>query len=260
VTVTPPTVPFVRPLSRGDQGDDVLAVKRALSRAGHMQWGQFTRMWGPHAVTACASFQTAKGLKPTGTYHYATHEHLRRTHRKRSRTEWAFDALAIKIMREEDITPLERVVARTLDAVAYAIINRDRIAYEQSRPMPDNAPFPNIPYVADCSGFVTWAARSGGWAQDPNYPVGSTRKWDGYGFTGTLWEHGTPVSGLATAQLCDLVFYGRPWMSGGRAHVAILRERYGGAWYVGSHGSDPGPLNVGATYRSITGIRRYKLI
>lgn len=260
MSTTPPQVPFVRSLEPGDSGNDVVAVKRALSRAGYIRWGDFTRLWGPFAVQACKNFQKAKGLKQTGVYHFATHEALRKTHRQRSRTEWAYDALAIKIMREEDVTPLERTIARTLDAAAYGIVRRDQISYDQIRPMPDNAPMPNIPYTADCSGFVTWCARSGGWAQDPNYPVGSTRRWDGYGFTGTLWQNGIAVPSLSQAQLCDLVFYGTPWMSGGAAHVVILREKVGSTWYVASHGGQSGPLNLRATYRKITGIRRYKLV
>lgn len=260
MAVTPPVVPFVRVLEIGDSGNDVIAVKRALSRAGYIRWGDFTRLWGKYAAIACKNFQRAKGLKQTGIYHFATHEALRKSHRQKSRTEWAFDAMSIAIMKSEDITPYDRTVGKTMDAVTYAIANQGRISYSQARPMPDRDPYPNLPYLADCSGFVTWAARSGGWKQDPNYPVGSSRKWDGYGFTGTLWESGTVVNGLSNAQLCDLVFYGRPWQAGGAAHVVMLRDFYGGNWYVGSMGSDAGPSNVRADYRSITGIRRYKLV
>lgn len=261
MSTTPPIVPFVRPLVERTSGNDVIAVKRALSRAGYIEWNgtEFTRVWGEYAMESCKRFQRAKGLKQTGVYHFATHEALRKTHRKGSRTEWAFDALSIAIMREEDVTPYERAVNRTIDAVNTAIGRRDSISYSMARPMPDNAPYPNIPYAADCSGFVTWAARSGGWAQDPNYPVGSARRWDGWGFTGTLWANGVKVNGLANAKLCDFVFYGLPWLSGGKAHVAIVREIYKGIVYVGSHGSDSGPLNLRADYRNITGIRRYHI-
>lgn len=258
--VTPPVVPYVRALDLWASGDDVIAVKRALSRAGYIKWGDFTRVWGKYAMIACKNFQRAKGLKQTGVYHFATHEALRKSHRKQSRTEWAYDALSISIMKHEQITPYDLAIGKTLDAVTYAIVNQAKVSYSQDRPMPDREPYPNLPYAADCSGFVTWSAHSGGWKQDPNYPVGSGRKWDGYGFTGSLWESGTVVNGLGNAQLCDFVFYGRPWLAGGAAHVTILRDFYGGRWYAGSHGQQSGPSNVRADYRSITGIRRYKIV
>jgi hypothetical protein len=259
VTVKPPVVPFVRPLTEGTSGNDVLAVKRALSRAGYIKWGEFTRIWGKYAAQACKNFQRAKGLKQTGVYHYATHEALRKTHRKNSRTEWAFDKFSIAILKDEEVSPYEMAVGKTLDAVTYAIVHNPEVSYSMARPMPDRLPYPNLPYAADCSGFVTWAARSGGWVQDPNYPVASRRKWDGWGFTGTLWEQGEKVSGLSEAKECDLVFYGKPWEAGASAHVTILRDFYNSRWYVGSHGQQSGPSNVPATYRVITGIRRYKL-
>lgn len=260
-TNQPPVVPFVRSLTQGCSGPDVVAVKRALSRAGYIEWKgtDFTRVWGPYAAESLKRFEKAKGLKQTGEYSFTRHEALRKTHRKGSRIEWAFDAFSIAIMREEDVSPWERVAYRTVDAVNQAIAHRDQITYSQVRPMPDMAPYPNLPYAADCSGFATWAARSGGWAQDPNYPLGSSRKWDGYGYTGTLWACGHDVSSLRYAKLCDLVFYGRPWLAGGAAHVSIVREIHDGRVYVGSHGSRSGPINVPADYRSITGIRRYVL-
>jgi len=264
VSALPPQVPFVRVLNQGTVGRDVIAVKRALSRAGYIEWpadGSFSPIWGPFAALSLKRFERAKGLKQTGVYSYARHEALRKTHRRRSRTEWAFDDLSIQVLKGEDITPYERVVARTLEAVDYAILHRDSISYEQIRPMPDRAPYPpNIPYVADCSGFVTWAAHSGGWVQDPNYPVYSARRWDGHGYTGTLWTNGEPVNGLKSAKLCDLVFYGRPWLAGGAAHVGMVRAIENGVVYIGHHGQDAGPFNSRADYRSITGIRRYKLL
>jgi cell wall-associated NlpC family hydrolase len=256
----PPVVPFVRVLVPGTSGRDVIAVKRALSRAGFMEWGEFTPVWGPFAQAALKAFEKTLGYKQTGVYAYTRHEALRKRHKKGSRIEWAFDAFSIAILRQEDVTPYEATVERVVSAVDQAILRRDVIPYTQARPFPDILPYPNIPNLgADCSGFVTWALRSGGpHVPDPNGTVGgSTWKW---GFTGTLWARNAVVSRLSLAKVCDLVFYGRPWESGSAAHVAIVRAIEGGVVYVGSHGSSRGPLNVQATYRSITGIRRPVLI
>ena len=46
---------------------DIIAVKRALSRAGFMQWGGSAPMWGPHAVRACKAFQKATRSSRTAT-------------------------------------------------------------------------------------------------------------------------------------------------------------------------------------------------
>lgn len=256
----PPVVPFPRVLHLNSAGPDVVAVKRALSRAGFMGWGDFTNVWGAYAVKALEAFEKTKGLKQTGVYAFTRHEALRKTRRKGSRSEWAFDAKSIAIMRGEDVSPWERVSGLVVDAVDQAILRRDAIPYTQARPFPDELPFPNIPDEgADCSGFVTWALRSGGpGVPDPNGMVGGTY-WK-YGFTGTLWVRNAVVDRLSGSRVCDLVFYGRPWESGGAAHVAIVRHvASDGTRYVGSHGSSAGPLNVRADYRQIVGIRRPRL-
>lgn len=252
-TSSPPKVPFVEALSLNEVNNWARSPKRALSRAGFMQWGEFTNVWGVNSVRACKAFQKAVRLKQTGTYTFATHEALRKRRKKGSRTEWAFDALAIAIAANNDVTPLERVMFKTVDAIDYAILHRDQMAYSQKRPA-DITPYPHLPHATDCSGFITWAGRSGGWKTDPNH-----LNWTGYGFTGTLWDN-ERVPSLTQARLCDLVFYGIPWMAGGRAHVAIVREIGSRGVLVGSMGSDKGPLNIRADYRQIVGIRRPVLL
>lgn len=259
-TTTPPRVPFIDEIVLNDVGAHIRYTKRALSRAGYMEWGEFTNVAGKHFFTALNAFEKAKGLKITKKFDYTRHEALRKTHRKGSRTEWAFDAYAIAGLVGEELSPWDRVVQKTLDAVDYAILHKERIDYNQVRRMPDNSPFPNLPNPCDCSQFMTWAAKSGKWIQDPNYPVNSTRKWDDYGFTGTLWAVGTPVSGLSAARLCDMVFFGRPWLAGGAAHVGMVRAIISGTVYIGHHGQTAGPFNSRADYRSVTGIRRFRLV
>ena len=130
----PPNVPFTRKLDEHTVGHDVVAVKRALSRAGHMQWGDFTEVWGKYAAAALKSFEKAKGLKQTGEYTFTRHEALRKTHRDGSRIEWAFDHFAIAIMKQEDVSPYERRLALVIAAVDQAILRRAKIAYDMIRP------------------------------------------------------------------------------------------------------------------------------
>ena len=65
--------------------------------------------------------------------------------------------------------------------------------------------------------------------------------YNGFGYTGTLINHGTRVS-ASNLRLGDLVFYGRY----GITHVAI----YVGFGRVVSHGSESGPLLLSTYYRS----------
>lgn len=260
MAVIAPVVPFVRVLKRGSVGRDCIAAKRALSRAGYMTWGDFTNVWGEYAENALKKLEKARGWKITGVYAYTRHEALRKMHRKGHPSEWAFDAMAIAIMRDEDVSPWERVSNRVTNAIDQAILHRDWIPYTMERPYPDIEPYPNLPNEgADCSGFVAWALRSGGpGVPDPNGMVAGTY-WR-YGFTGFMWARNPVVPQLAVSRVCDLVFYGRPWESGGGAHVAIVRHiEPDGTRYVGSHGSSVGPLNLRATYRQIVGIRRPSL-
>jgi prophage tail gpP-like protein len=109
----------------------------------------------------------------------------------------------------------------------------------------DFEPPPNVPFVIDCSGFVSWCYKSAG-APDPaggNYT----------GWTGPLWDHGTSVS-IVQLKPGDLVFYGNPHST--HSHVVI----YIGHNHVASHGSAGGPWIVPVNYRSdLTGFRTYRV-
>lgn len=103
-----PVVPFPRPLyppshEKGPVGDDidVVAVKRAISRAGFFPWQDFDDAYNENfAMKGVKPFQKAKGLQATGNYGQATHDALRNTRRKDHATEWAFDPIAIQLMKD----------------------------------------------------------------------------------------------------------------------------------------------------------------
>lgn len=101
-----PKVPFVRTLYPGSNpkgpmtpGYDINAIKRAVSRAGFFEWGQFTDAYGAKfAMEGVKAFQEANAISPTGIYGLATHNALVATKAKKKPTEWAFDPFAIKLM------------------------------------------------------------------------------------------------------------------------------------------------------------------
>ncbi len=68
--------PFGRVLRAGMRGPDVLAMKRALSRAGYGRWTAFTPLFGPFTVTLLKRFQKDHGLRSDGVYGPKTHEKL----------------------------------------------------------------------------------------------------------------------------------------------------------------------------------------
>lgn len=122
---------------------------------------------------------------------------------------------------------------------------RDSIAYSQARPMLYVEP-PGVERYLDCSAFVTACYREAG-LPDPN-----GWRYEGWGFTGSLWTHGRAIS-IAELQPADLIFYGIPWRAGSSAHVVMYRG--GGRAY--GHGQSAGPLEHSIFYRPIVGCRSY---
>lgn len=107
-------------------------------------------------------------------------------------------------------------------------------------------PFGKTVIYEDCSSAVTGLYFMAG-LHDPN-----DLHYSGYGYTGTLAEHGKKVWGAP--KVGDLVFYGpgKPWH-----HVACVYSVTNGV-KVFSHGHEGGPLIVALDYRSDRGeVRRF---
>jgi peptidoglycan hydrolase-like protein with peptidoglycan-binding domain len=85
-------------------GDDALAAKRALSRAGFIPWQEFTNVWGEQAKEGCIAFQKSVGITgsdggpPRGNYGESTHKKLLQAKREMAH-EWAFDARSIELYK-----------------------------------------------------------------------------------------------------------------------------------------------------------------
>jgi peptidoglycan hydrolase-like protein with peptidoglycan-binding domain len=258
---SPPDVPRAREITEGMHGDDVVAVKHALSRAGYLRWGTFTPLWGPGVIAAAKNFQNDHGVPPgPGTYGPLTHAALVATHRKGSDTEWAYDAHAIALMQAfcDHLTakPAAGVRGAIVAEAARLFGRRDEIDYDQGRPFLLLKP-QSVPHKLDCSGFITVCHFVGG-APDPN---GSN--YDGNGYTGTLISTGQPCA-QNKLEAGDIVLYGatttaRPGFPiGSPTHVAL----FDGADGVYSQGG-PNPHDRMArhpvNYRTVNHYRHYNL-
>ena len=231
-----------RTIRPGTNGGDVIAVKRALSRAGFMQWGAFTPIWGPNALRACKDFQRANGIPQTGDYGPRTHARLLVTPPKAGGGESAWDAFGLRMLREfcelgSELQVRKRIVA----AAEFWNQRRDEIDYALRRPFPLTKP-PGVPTWSDCSGFVTLCHMSAG-AKNPNAQGGRRLPWNGHGYTGTLIDGGRKVARAEELKPGDAVFYGftkepsPPFPLNSPTHVAL----WIGDGKVITHGKSEGP-------------------
>ena len=85
------TAPFVREIVKGTTGPDVLAVKRALKKAGFGKGIALSNVMGATAILDLKAFQKHVGLTPDGVYGPATHAKL----------EKFFDAYGISLLEKE---------------------------------------------------------------------------------------------------------------------------------------------------------------
>lgn len=247
-------IPFGRQLKVGKRGKDVAAVKRALSRAGFIRWGKFSRVYGPFMRKSVKNFQKSADIAQSGVYGIHTHQHLVR--RKNKDGALAFDPYAILLYTGEAPVSKKHKLSKEdrlrqgLVAAAISLYNiRDNVHYTQTwRRMQIVREHLHAPFHGsiseDCSSSVTGLYYSVG-APDPN-----GRGFDGQGYTGTLCVHGKRIP-LNQAEPGDLAFYGphAPW-----GHVTMYLGH--GKWW--SHGSEGGPYIVDVNYRSDLGeVRTY---
>jgi len=233
-----PNVAFCRPLVPGKKGKDVIAHKRAISRAAPdlYPWlgDKFTPFYGERFEEAVKKYQRRVGIKPaSGDIGKATHELLENKRAKNKPSEYAFDPYSRRIAAEfcEEFVKTSR--EEVVDAGFYWYSKRFSIDYSQWRPYQKGVPL-WFPDRWDCSGFVTVCYYAGG-VNDPN-----GRGYDGLGYTGTLMSRGERVS-KSQMKPADLIFYGfnrtpRPGFGwGAPTHVAM----YVGNDMVLSLGSSP---------------------
>jgi Putative peptidoglycan binding domain/NlpC/P60 family len=221
------SIPFKRELKPGMYGFDVLAVKRALKKAGYGRGIILTPRYGNVMLADLKRFQKSRKLTPDGIYGPRTHAKL----------DDYFDDFG-RWLYAKQLAPRPTSNKR-LEIVGYAhwaTKNTNRFTYAQIRPIP---PMPYAPHIAtDCSGFATLSYKAGE-APDPN-----GNHYNGLGNTSTLQAHGTRV---ISPKPGDLIFYRSP------DHVGV----YIGNGKVTEFGGPGGPREVSEWYRTVTDIRSY---
>lgn len=262
-----PNVPFSRTMREGMHGDDVKAVKRAISRwdPNVYAWHEFNDYAGPFLIKAFVEFKT-RNFSQIGNKTEAFGERpwnlLETKHAEGKPGEWAFDARAIQLARDfyNDFTttPEERTRNAMVAAGFFWYAHKWGISYSQMRPMAMGKP-PYVPPRWDCSGFVTNCFYAGG-APDPN-----GRGYDGQGYTGTLMGRGTVVGSITDLSPGDLIFYGYSsgngpaFQRGDPTHVAMYVGYRDGAHMTLTLGSYPMKY-VNYRYRhDINHFRHYKV-
>jgi peptidoglycan hydrolase-like protein with peptidoglycan-binding domain len=193
---------FPRPLKVGMRGNDVLAMKRALSRAGYGRWKPFTKLFGGQMEKLLKKFQRDHGLKPVdGIYGPVTHRHLARF----------YDSYGMKLMNDMhnrlsvQSDPARRMVDAALEIYNFCRLSGRGTYTQSSRRMSIVRNRWRVPFsqkiwlFEDCSSSVTGACWNAG-VPDPN-GLG----YNGQGYTGTLSVHGFRVM---VPSLGSLGFYG----------------------------------------------------
>lgn len=229
-------VPLHRDIRRGTVGQDVVAVKRALSRAGYIKWQTtWTKLFGPYAVKSLRKFQQEHGLHVDGVYGLVTHKKLCAL--------GGFDRYGAYLMGTAPypLTPQERLRQQIVANAMWGYHNRDRIHYDQWRPIDGHRRPYKLPLYTDCSGSVEdwyeWAK-----ASDP-----SGLGFNGQGYTGTQVNHGSPTR---HPQPGDLNFYGWDYRVHGPMHVTIQVSSADTNDLCVSHGNEAGPSLVPRRYWS----------
>ena len=242
-----PNVAFARKMREGDSGRDIVAHKRAVSRAFPelYPWPKrgFSLLFGEYFGNAVKGSCLVMGIKPRRVIDLEYHEALERRKKRRDKTEWAFDSYSIKLAKDYyDYFNKKNIRQSIVEAGFFWYQRRMSIAYDQMRPFQKRKP-PQTPTMWDCSAFVTNCYYGGG-APDPN-----GRGYDGQGYTGTLLSHGKVIP-FSQIQTADLIMFGsssgKPGFPvGAPTHVSL----YVGGGMVLSLGSYPMGYYV-HTYRS----------
>lgn len=231
-------VPHPRDLHRGMKGKDVLALQRALSRAGFHAWGLRTGQFGDQLYKDVRRFQQTKGLHVDGVYG-------RETHAKLARSYTLYEINLILQVHLE--TPQQRAQRLLIAAAMYLYNVRGRVHYTQGSArmsivrwhLATLAKLQGAgPLYEDCSSGATglfYIAR----VPDPNGFY-----YNGLGYTGTMAVRGQRHYGTQPVGACG--FYG--WYPYAHVVVAVTVGTIPRVW---SLGSEPGPLVLRADYRGL---------
>lgn len=238
------------------EGPTVVALKRAISRLGYMEWKgtEFTDKWpaGQALDKGFRHWQLDCDMPADGVYGQQAWKHMRAAKVKSGAHagEYALDKLALRLIRDDweaHNVPDEvdfRVALTRFCLLAEA--NEDAWHYRQARPV-DVVVNPSAGYIwSDCSGYVIqayhWAMTQSGFTVPDPSKGGGAAPWSGYGNT-DWYEDDHPHVTDGVFKVGDLAHY--------NGHVTLCRKAGGEVTAVfSSHGQEAGPQPVSLHYRS----------
>lgn len=193
-----------RELRQGLKGNDVLAMKRALSMANYGRWKPFTKLFGPAYTTHVKNFQRNHGLKVDGVYGPSSHRILAKY----------YDSYGMKLMNDAayqaqmEHDPINQMVSAALHIYNFCRLTGHGTYTQTNRRMSIvknkmEAPFATRSWLyEDCSSSCTGISYMAG-IPDPN-GLG----YDGEGYTGTIAANGFRIPEPAIGAFG---FYGWKW-------------------------------------------------
>lgn len=202
-----------------EHGADVLALQRLLNAKGFHVAND--GVFGPATVTAVLRAKKKLGYHKDEIRPVAGPRLMKKLH----------DYQPPAPPKKPPETAASRMRRAIVAYCHWGIAHEPQIHYAQVRPMPLGHRH-SLPMRTDCSGFATLAYCDAG-APDPN-----GLHYSGLGYTGTMLEHGRPVT-KAQAKAGDLVIFGA--FPG--HHVCVVLEA-GFDPLLASHGSERGPVAV----------------
>jgi hypothetical protein len=203
-----------RSLRAGDRGPDVAAMQQGLHSAlGRTALNRANGVYGSLTIADVKRFKKRFGVSPQDGRFFGSNAwlHLDRFLGRRQKQELE-QAKRLEVERElEDAATKHRglVVAEA----HWGLAHNGLYVYRQYRPMADALDSVDARTRTDCSAFATLCYRAAG-CPDPN-----GLHYNGYGYTGTLVQHGERTSAPRPG---DLAFYGGTWQIPG--HVAVIVE------------------------------------
>lgn len=248
----PPSVKLPRVVEVGMKGDDVLAYKRAVSRAGRWPWQEFddyysqsfsTGASGDVQDTGVKGVQRQSKLPQDGIMGAETFEILRTgliPSTLANGGQPIFDSVCLDLLKGCKPPPDPGGAQALVDYAKRCMANEPKIHYSQSRPMTHLGKDPAQGFVCDCSGHSTACYYEAKWP-DPNHSG-----YNGYGWTGTLVANPKVSSPF---QVGDLALYGTS--EANTTHVTtcyVAGDSHSSCWV--SHGSEAGPYATALFYRS----------
>jgi hypothetical protein len=250
----PPDIKLPRLVKVGcEDGDDIVAYKRAVSRGGRWPWQSFDDTYsksfangqsgGNVGDSGVKGFQRQSDLGDDGVVGNDTFNAIRTSlvpDGLPHSGEPLLDKTALDLLKKYKPSGGGGGAAALTDYARRSINNEPKIHYSQNRPMNHLGVSPENGFTCDCSGHATACFYEAGW-DDPNHS-----NYNGSGYTGTLINN--PKYTGSSFQVGDLAIYGTSPSNTTHVVTCYVAGNNSTSKWV-SHGSEAGPYSVALYYR-----------